>query len=46
MKEDMWHVWGRREMYMGFGWGNLKERENLYNVGTDKWAILKLFLMK
>ena len=31
----MWHAWGRSEMYIGFRWGNLKERDNLEDVDID-----------
>jgi hypothetical protein len=31
----MWHAWERIEMYIGFRWGNLKERYNLEDVDID-----------
>jgi hypothetical protein len=34
----MWHVWGRREMYAGFWWGNLKERD--YLVDSSCWSFI------
>jgi hypothetical protein len=38
----MWHVWGRREMHIGFGLDNMKERDSLEGLGMDGQMILKL----
>jgi hypothetical protein len=32
----MWHVWGREEVYTGFGWGGLKVRDNWEHLGGDR----------
>jgi hypothetical protein len=37
----MWFGVGRREMYAGFLWGNLKERDHLEEVDIDGGMILK-----
>jgi len=37
----MWHVLGRGEVYIGFWWGTLKERDHLYDLGVDGRIILK-----
>jgi len=29
------HVWGREEVYTGFWWGNLRERDHLGDPGVD-----------
>ena len=31
----MYHVWGKGEVYIGFWWGNLREREHLGDPGMD-----------
>ena len=33
---------GRGEVYTGFKWGNLRERDHLVGPGVDGWIILKL----
>jgi hypothetical protein len=30
-----WHIGGRGEVYTGFWWGNLREKEHLDNPGVD-----------
>jgi hypothetical protein len=37
----MWHVWGRGDVYTGFWWENLREREYLKDPGIDGSTILK-----
>jgi len=34
-------VYGRREAYTGFWWGNLRERDHLGDPGVDVRIILK-----
>ena len=35
---------GRREMHKGFGWGKLKERDNMEDLGVNESFILKWIL--
>ena len=42
----MHHVWGRVEVYSGFRWGNLTERDDLENPGVDGRIILRLIFRK
>jgi len=37
---------GRREMYMGFWWGNMSVRENLEDPGVDGRIILRWIFRK
>jgi len=37
----MQHVWGRAEVYTGFWWRNLKERDHVEDPGVDWRIILK-----
>jgi hypothetical protein len=37
----MWHLWGRKELYKGFWWGNLKERGHLEDLAVEDMIILK-----
>jgi len=39
----MWQVWMRREMLAGFSWGDVKERDNLEDLGVD-WYNIKMVL--
>jgi hypothetical protein len=32
---------GGREMHKGFGWGKLKERDNIEDLGVNERVILK-----
>jgi hypothetical protein len=36
-------VWGRGEVYTGFWWGTLRERDNLEYPGIDGRIILRIF---
>jgi len=31
----MWRVWGTGDVYTGFGWGNLRERDDFGETGVD-----------
>jgi hypothetical protein len=37
----MWHVWETGEVYIGFWWGELRERDNLQELGVDGTIIIK-----
>ena len=37
---------GRREVYTGFWWGNLREIDHLEDPGVDERIILKLIFRK
>jgi hypothetical protein len=36
----MWHVWGRGEVFTGFWWGNLRERDRWGDRGIDGRVML------
>jgi hypothetical protein len=42
----VWYVvcMGHREVYTGFGWGDLREREHSKDLGVDGSVILKWIL--
>jgi hypothetical protein len=40
-KQLLWHGWGKGEVCTGFWLGNLRERNNLENLGVDMRMILK-----
>jgi hypothetical protein len=42
----MQHVNGRREVYTGFWWGTLRERDNLEDPGEDGRLILRLIFWR
>lgn len=31
----IWQIWDRKEMHVGFYWGNIKERDRFENLGVD-----------
>ena len=35
------NVWGRGEVYTGFWWGNLRERDHLEDPGVDGRILLR-----
>ena len=37
----MWHVWMRREGFIGSWWGNRRERDHWGDLGIDGWIILE-----
>ena len=37
----MWHVWETGEVQTGFWWGDLRERDNLEDLGLERRIILK-----
>jgi hypothetical protein len=39
-------VWGRREVYTGFWWANLRERDHFGDPGVDRRIILRLIFRK
>jgi len=39
-------MYGGGETYMGFGWGNLRERDHLENPGIDGRIILRWIFRK
>jgi len=42
----MYQVWGRRELYTGFWWGNLRVRDHLGDSGTGGKLILRWIFRK
>jgi hypothetical protein len=42
----MWQVWGRREVYIDFWWGNLGKRDHLEDPGVNGRIILKWIFRK
>jgi hypothetical protein len=40
----MWHIWGRREMHVGFMCGNLSEKRFSPDLDIEGTIILKSFL--
>jgi hypothetical protein len=39
-------VWGRGEVYTGFCWGNLREKDHLEDPGLDERIILRWIFRK
>ena len=46
MMRCVWDVWGRREVYTGFWWRNLRDRDHLEDPGVDGKIILRLIFRK
>jgi len=46
MRWGMWHIQGRGEVYTGFWWGNLRDRDHLEDTGADGRIILRWTLRK
>jgi len=42
----MQHEWGRAEVLTGFWWRNLRERDQLENLGTYGMIILRIIFRK
>jgi len=42
----MWHIWGTGDVHTGFWWGNLRERNYLYDLHIDGMIILKRIFKK
>jgi len=42
----MYHEWGRGEVYTGFWWGNVREREHLEDTVVDGRIILRWIFKK
>jgi len=42
----MQHVWDRKEVYIGFWWKNLRERDHLEALGIDGRIILRWMFRK
>ena len=42
----MWRIWGRIEVYAGFWWGNLRERNYSGDAGIDGRIILRCIVRK
>ena len=40
----MWHVWGRKEIHLGFWWGKLQDTDSLLTLGIYRRRWLKLIL--
>ena len=40
------HVWGRGEVYRGFWWGNLREKDHLGDPDVDGRIILRRIFRK
>ena len=39
----MSHVWGTGEVYVGFSWGDLMERDHLEDLGLDRIILTCIF---
>jgi hypothetical protein len=42
----MWHVWEIRAVHTGFWWGDMRERDNLEDLGIDGRIIFKWIFRK
>jgi hypothetical protein len=41
----MWHVCARGEAYTGFWWGNMRESDNLEDLGLN-WKVISKWTLK
>jgi hypothetical protein len=41
IRKILWQVWSRGKLHTGFWWGNLRKRDHLEDLGTDRGKILK-----
>ena len=41
----MQHIWGRVEVYTGFWWGNLRERDHLEDADIH-WRIILIWILR
>jgi hypothetical protein len=44
--QGMWHIWETGKLHTGFRWGELRESDQLEDLGIDRRIILKLIFKK